>query len=107
MSFLHAPNENEPTLVFDLIEEFRCQAVDRAVITMVIRGERLAQEKPGGLLNEETRRKVAENVLERLASLVPYRKRKIQLDEVIRLQPRRLARCLEKEKVYRPFVGRY
>jgi len=66
-----------------------------------------AKKAAGGLLNEETRRKVAQNVLERLASLVPYRKRKIQLDEVIRLQPRRLARCLEREKAYRPFVGRY
>ena len=30
ISFLHAPQENKPTLTYDMIEEFRAQSVDRA-----------------------------------------------------------------------------
>gem|GEM_PF-3610576 len=45
VKFLHNPRKDEPALVFDMIEEFCRQAVDRAVITMVIRSERLAQAK--------------------------------------------------------------
>ena len=107
LSFLHEPQKNKPTLVFDMIEEFRSQAVDRAVFTMFTRGEYLDLNCKTGLLTEKSRKKVIENVLLRLASLVHYRGKKQQLAEVIRLQPRRLAVCIEEGKKYRPFVGRY
>jgi CRISP-associated protein Cas1 len=35
ISFLHKPQEGKPTLIFDLVEEFRPQAVDRAVFSMI------------------------------------------------------------------------
>lgn len=107
LSFLHEPAENKPTLVFDLIEEFRSQAVDRAIFTMITRGEKLGLNKKSGLLTEKTKEKVIQNVLERLASLAPYRGKKISLGEVVRLQPGHLADCLAKGKKYRPFMGRY
>ena len=104
ISFLHEPQANKPTLIFDMIEEFRAQAVDRAVFTMITRGEEVALDKPTGLLSEETRKKVIQNVLERLAALVPYKGKKFQLAQVIDLQPRHLAKCLESGKTYRPFI---
>ncbi len=36
ISFLHAPQENRPTLVYDLIEEFRTFVVDRTILRMFI-----------------------------------------------------------------------
>ena len=107
LGFLHEPQVNKPVLVFDLIEEFRAQVVDRAIFTMVTRDEKLELHKKTGLLAEDTRKKVIKNVLERLAALVPYHKGKIPLNEVIRHQAGRIARCLESGKSYRPFVGRY
>ncbi|MDY6855424.1 MAG: CRISPR-associated endonuclease Cas1 [Thermodesulfobacteriota bacterium] len=107
LSFLHAPQKNKPTLSYDLIEEFRCQAVDRAVFTMITRGEELKINNKTRLLTDKTKEKVIENVLERLASIVPYKGSKITLTEVIRLQPRHLIECLKKGKAYRPFIGRY
>jgi len=107
LSFLHAPDDKEPSLTFDLIEEFRCQAVDRAVITMISRNEPLAVDPKKGLLTEETKRLLISNVLERLTALMPTKKGRIPLDEVIRRQPRRLARALTEDRPYRPFVGRY
>lgn len=107
LSFLHAPSDEKPSLAFDLIEEFRCQAVDRAVITMLIRKEPLSLDPKTALLTEETKRLLIANVLERLASLVPSREGRMPLDEVIRRQARRLASALEEDKAYRPFVGRW
>lgn len=107
LSFLHAPDDKEPSLSFDLIEEFRCQAVDRAVITMISRNEPVAVDPKKGLLTEETKRLLISNVLERLTALMPTKKGRIPLDEVIRRQPRRLARALTEDRPYRPFVGRY
>jgi group II intron reverse transcriptase/maturase/CRISPR-associated endonuclease Cas1 len=106
LSFLHAPDDKEPSLTFDLIEEFRCQAVDRAVITMISRNEPVAVD-PKGLLTEDTKRLLVSNVLERLTALMPTRKGRMPLDEVIRQQPRRLAQALTEDRPYRPFVGRY
>ena len=42
ISFLHSFQDGKPTLVFDMIEEFRSQAVDRVVFSMITKGERLA-----------------------------------------------------------------
>lgn len=107
ISFLHSPQQDKPTLAFDLIEEFRCQAVDRAVFTMITRGEELMLDGKEGLLTEETKRKLAQNVLERLSTPVPYKGKRYKLDDVIRFQARHMAACLEKRKPYRSFIGRY
>lgn len=106
-SFLHALEGRRPSLVFDLIEEFRSQAVDRAVFTMFTRGEELSLDKKTGLIDDPTKKKLIANVLERLGSLTPYRGKKIRLEEIISLQAKRLRECIEKKKSYRPFVGRY
>ena len=37
ISFLHSFQEQKPTLAFDLIEEFRSQVVDRAILSMLTR----------------------------------------------------------------------
>jgi len=107
ISFLHAFQEDKPTLAFDLIEEFRPQAVDRAIFSMLTRGEKLTQEKSGSLLTTDTRKKLISQVLERLGSLMPYRGQKITLEEIIRRQARLLAQHLQGRKRYRSFLGRY
>ncbi|MBM4289706.1 MAG: CRISPR-associated endonuclease Cas1 [Deltaproteobacteria bacterium] len=107
ISFLHSFQDNKPTLAFDLIEEFRPQVVDRAIFSMLTRGEKLTQEKSGVLLTLESRRKVITQVIERLGTLNPYRGQKVSLEEIIRRQARLLAGHLQGKKRYRPFLGRY
>ena len=107
ISFLHTFQEGKPTLVFDLIEEFRPQAVDRAVFSMLTRGEALTQEAKTARLTLETRQKVITQILERLGSLTPYRGQKVTLGDIIGRQARLLARHLKGEQRYRHFLGRY
>lgn len=107
ISFLHSFQENKPTLAFDLIEEFRPQVVDRAIFSMLTRGEKLTQVKSGALLTQETRRRVITQVMERLGTLNPYRGHKVSLEEIIRRQAHLLADHLQGRKRYRSFLGRY
>jgi CRISPR-associated protein Cas1 len=107
ISFLHTFQGNKPTLAFDLIEEFRAQAVDRAVFGMITKGEALAVDPQTGRLTQATVRKVIQNVLERLAAPVRYRGQRKPLQEVIDLQAKLLAAHLEGTKRYRPFLARW
>lgn len=107
ISFLHTFQDNKPTLSFDLIEEFRAQAVDRVVFGMITKGEALALDAQTGRLTQETVRKLIRNVLERLATLIPYRGQEKSLQEIIHLQAKRLATHLHGKGRYQCFIGRW
>jgi CRISPR-associated protein Cas1 len=107
ISFLHSFQDGKPTLAFDLIEEFRPQAVDRVVFSMITRGEELTLDTRTGRLSQETVRKLIQNVLERLATPIRYRSQEKPLQEVILLQAKLLAAHLHGKRRYRPFIGRW
>jgi len=107
ISFLHSFQDSKPTLVFDMIEEFRSQAVDRVVFSMITKGERLEIEPQGGRLTKETVQKLIRNILERLAMPVRYRGQEKSLEEIIHLQAKRLADHLQGKGRYQPFIGRW
>jgi group II intron reverse transcriptase/maturase/CRISPR-associated endonuclease Cas1 len=107
ISFLHSFQDGKPTLAFDLIEEFRPQAVDRVVFGMITRGEQVALDPKTGRLTQDTVRKLIQNVLERLATPVRYRSQEKPLQEIIHLQARLLAAHLHGKAHYRPFIGRW
>lgn len=106
VSFLHEPRGREPTLVYDLIEEFRQFVVDRTVIAMFNRGEPLRTDKRGWL-TEAARELVVKNVRERLGSYLNWRGKKWLLEDIVFHQARLLMHHVRGEKRYRPFVGRY
>ena len=106
ISYLHKPQPGKPTLVFDLIEEFRQQAVDRSVLSLITKGEELKIEK--GFLSNETKKRVAEKVLERINTVETFRGKEIRLSEIIKEQAKSMAEFLEgKVKSYRPYIGKW
>jgi group II intron reverse transcriptase/maturase/CRISPR-associated endonuclease Cas1 len=107
ISFLHSFQEDKPTLSFDLIEEFRAQAVDRVVFGMINKGERLEIDPKTGRLTKETVQKLIQNVLERLATPVRYRRQDKPLQEIIQLQAKLLAAHLHGKARYRPFIRQW
>ena len=107
VSFLHTLQDGKPTLVFDMIEEFRPQAVDRAIFGMITKGEALEIDPKTNRLTKETIRKVIQNVLERLATPIRYRSQDKPLQDVITLQAKLLAAHLAGTKRYRPFISRW
>ncbi len=107
--YLHVDRAGRPSLVLDLMEEFRPQVVDRAVISLV--SKRVL--KPGEVLSDEefsdkAIRAILGALEERLeAKCFPlgWRQRP-RLKTAIRLQARRIVSHILRREKYRPFILR-
>jgi CRISPR-associated protein Cas1 len=103
---LHADRPGKPSLVLDLIEEFRQAVVDRTLIGQVNRGWQIAQmDEEGGLLDASARERIVERVLERLKSAEPYEGKRHPLGHILQSQARHIATFVRGERAdYLPFV---
>ena len=99
--FMHVDQPGKPSLVLDLVEEFRQPIVDLPIITKVSMGE--IRRLKNGSLDSEARESIAQTILERLESTEMYEKREYQVKSIIQIQARHLADFLRDEKKYRPF----
>lgn len=103
--FLHADRPGKPSLVLDLIEEFRQTVVDRTIIGMVNKRFAIEQDMDARL-SETTRTRLAEKVQERMESTEGYEKKRQTLRSILQNQARHLACFLRGEReVYEPFVA--
>ena len=102
--FTHVDRPGKPSLVLDLIEEFRVPAVDRTVIGLVNKGTRLEQDEKG-LLVKKTRRLLAERVLGRLEKPERYEGKRHALRSIIQQQARHVATFVRQQRAaYKPFT---
>ncbi len=105
VGLLHKPFRGKPVLTYDLIEEFRAYIVDRTVISMVTKHEKLKSVE--GRLTPYTRKRLASKILQRMAMPCAYRKQRISVENVMRRQIERLKLNLTKDKKYKPFIARW
>lgn len=98
-------SEGNPNLVFDVIELFRSQAVDRVVISMIQKKEHTVMS--GGLLDDETRNLLTRHVYERLNRYEKYRGEEKRLSEIIDLQISELASPIVSGTTYRPYMAKW
>jgi len=103
--FLHVDRPGKPSLVLDLVEEFRQPVVDRAVIAGLSRGIQLQTRE--GMLTDPSRKAVAAAVLERLETEINFHGRRHQLKSVIQIQARAVAGFLRGGPKYRPFAFKW
>jgi len=101
--YVHTDRPGKPSLVLDLIAEFRGQVVDRTVLGMLGTGFKVGMD--GGMLDGATRKLLAERIRERLATRVKHRGKKHTLENVIHIQARGVAGFVRDGVLYRPFVG--
>jgi CRISP-associated protein Cas1 len=99
--FLHVDRSGKPSLVLDLVEEFRQPIVDRAVLSALNLGISVRMEN--GLLDKEARDRVATRVLERLVAQERYCGKEYQVRSIIQMQARKLASFFRGGAPYRPF----
>lgn len=99
--FLHVDRPGKPSLVLDLVEEFRQPVVDRSVIAYVNLGINIGMKD--GLLDAETRKSIGERVVERLYASEPYQGKQYQIRSIIQMQARRLAGFLRGNGAYKAF----
>ena len=104
--FLHTDRVGRPSLILDLMEEFRQQVVDRSVIRIFKSITKPAALIDRGLLSKDGRMLILDTLLKRLDTLVDFEERKLKLKDVILYQARKVARFLRGEiELYRPFIG--
>lgn len=108
--FLHADRSGKPSLVLDMMEEFRQQLVDRTLIGLITKSvikpnEIIAAEavEEGRVLSKEVIKVLLTSFQERLDSEVMFNGQKGSLKSFIHLQPRCVVRFLLKEADYVPF----
>jgi len=103
---LHTDRSGRPSLILDLIEEFRQFTVDRTVISIFTKKRDIEIEKDG-LLTEKSRRLIAEKVLERLDTPHSFMGKKYTMSSIIQIQARNLATAIREDKGYKPFIGKW
>jgi CRISPR-associated protein Cas1 len=103
--YLHVDRPGKPSLVLDMVEEFRQPVVDRTVIAFINLGQTISM--CDGLLDENTRRAIAQKILERLSTREPFRGQQYQIRSIIQMQARALVSFLRRKGAYRPFSFRW
>jgi len=109
--YLHADRPGKPSLVLDLMEEFRQQIVDRTLIGLitknVIKPDKIVVAEPaeeGRVLNKEVIKTLLTNFQERLDTEVMFDGRRGSIKGFIHHQARRVTRFLLREADYVPFT---
>ena len=102
--FSHVDRPGKPSMTLDAIEEFRQPIVDRTIFGLVNKGVKIAQDERGFLV-EETRKMLAEKVLNRLETAESYEKKNVPLRVIMQTQARHMATFLRGERSeYAAFV---
>lgn len=104
-SIIHARQEGKPTLVYDMVEIFRSQVVDRIVISLIQKGQDL--EVRNGLLTDKTRQLLVKSVMERLARYEKYQGEEIKMEQIILRQAKLLAKSFEGTGKFKPYVAKW
>jgi CRISPR-associated protein Cas1 len=105
--FIHADRPGKPSLVFDLIEEFRQVVVDRTVVGMANKNMALTLDGKGQLV-KETRRTIAEKVLERLEARERYERKRQHFRIIVQSQARHIATFVRGDRESsEPFIAKW
>ncbi len=105
-SFLHVTDHTKPTLVFDFIEPFRQPIVDREILSIITKRQKLTSMQ--GKLSAKSLKLVTQNVQERLASLTFTRYGKTTYLQLITFEANAFKRAVENQKPkHRFFIAKY
>ncbi len=100
--FMHVDRSGKPSMVLDLVEEFRQPVVDRAILTWLNKGGKLQLSK--GMLDGGSKENVAARVLLRLNAAERHRSKSHEVRSIIQMQARLAASALKGLREYRPFA---
>ena len=102
--FLHSERYGRASLVFDLIEEFRQQIVDKTVLSIVNMNQvGLDDFENNGnimLMNDKTRKLLIAKILDKLNSKVEFNENQMSYSDIIMYQGRLMAKFLTHEVQY-------
>lgn len=103
--FIHTDRAGKPSLVLDLIEEFRQQVVDRGIFAMIGKRTEISVNEEG-MLEEKSRKTIAQKIFERLDSEERYEGMKQKIKTIMLKQAQAIGSFLRGDRSnYKPFVG--
>jgi len=102
--FLHADRSGRTSIALDLMEEFRQQIVDRAVVKLIsyrqVKATECKMKNFVCILNDSARRTLLREVLKRLETKTQYMGKNLSYSSIILQQARRIVSFLRNEKKY-------
>lgn len=104
-SIIHVRQTGKPTFVYDVVEIFRAQVVDRVVVSLIQKGITLKVEE--GMLDDCTRKIILKNILERLSRYENYRGEEITMEQIIRRQAKEIALYIDDGMIYKPYISKW
>ncbi len=102
---IHTRAEDKQALVFDMVEIFRSQVVDRVVVSLIQKGHEL--EVRNGLLADGTRQLLVKSVMERLSRYEKYQGADTKMENIILHQAKLLAKTFVGEARFKPYVAKW
>lgn len=105
-SIIHVRQSGKPTFVYDVVEIFRAQVVDRVVISLVQKKSSLAMED--GFLDDYTKNLLAKNVLDRINRYENYRGERITMEDIIYRQAKEIAKYVSEDNYcFKPYISKW
>lgn len=102
---IHMRQPGKPTFVFDVVELFRAQAVDRVVISLIQKREPLNMNNT--LLSETTRKLLVQNIFERMNRYEKYRGEEMKFTRIISRQAQEIAAYIDEGGIYKPYIAKW
>lgn len=101
LGFYHVERPGKPSLILDLMEEYRAWCVDR----VVLKNRRLFSE--GRPFDDIIKRKIVSDVLETFTSDHLYHGKRLSLESILQRQIYRLSGHFSGEKKYKPYLFKW
>lgn len=109
--FLHSDRYGRPSLVFDLIEEFRQQIVDKTVLTLINRKQVVKDdfEFKGNsvFIKDKVKKLIIKGLFDKFSSDITFNDKMITYSKAILNQARGISLFLTKKSSYEPFYLRW
>jgi CRISPR-associated protein Cas1 len=97
---LHSTRSAKPSLVLDIIEEYRSFVVDRNII-------KLRSKLANASSFDKVKKDVAQNILKTLGKKYKYNHRKLTLESIIQRQVYKISGYLCSQNRYKPYIFRW
>ena len=109
--FLHSDKKGRTSLVFDLMEEFRQQIVDKVVLSLLNRNqvkvEDFKLENGFMIILDKTRKLLIKSIQTKLSSKIDFNEKSMKYSDIILYQAKLIGKFLENKEDYVGFYLRW
>lgn len=104
-SIIHVRQNGKTTFVYDVMEIFRAQAVDRVVFSLIQKKEPV--EVKNGMLTDTSKALLVKNITERFQKREKYRGEEISFDKILKRQASEIAEYFREGRRFLPYKAKW